>query len=498
MKTEYQVGIIGAGFAGLVAALRLKKSGRESFIIFERANEIGGTWRDNTYPGCACDVASPLYSFAEEPNPDWSRLFSSQPEILAYMKAVVKKNGIENHIRYNSDIVEASFYKNVGGWMVRDRNNRTTVVQVLIAGTGPLNRPSFPHFPGMETFKGNAFHSAEWDHEVDLTGKKVAVIGTGASAVQIIPAIAPIVQQLTVFQRTPAWVTPRKDRPISEKAKKRFRRFPFLLKLHREAIYWFNEVVGMGFIGNNVINHIMRKVALRRLTRHVKDPVVRRRLTPDYKIGCKRILISNVYFTTFNRENVTLVTEPIETFTPEGIKAGGQLHALDVIVFSTGFGAADIELYTQVIGLDGENLMDRWKRTGAEAYLGTTVAGYPNFCYMLGPNTGLGSNSVVHMMESQMAYIMQYIQFVEQTGESAYLDLKADVQKEYNRHLQKQFSGTVWSSGCKSWYINRAGKNTTIFPRLATTFRRLTKNFDPTVYRLCRAAVEKQQTATPF
>lgn len=496
MQTDYQIGIIGAGFAGLVAALRLKKSGRTSFVIFERAGEIGGTWRDNTYPGCACDVASPLYSFAQELNPDWSRFFSSQPEILAYMKEVVKKNGLENHIRYNTDIVEARFQRNSGSWVVKDRNNRSTVIQVLIAGTGPLNRPSLPLFPALETFNGRYFHTANWDNNVDLTGKKVAVIGTGASAIQVIPQIAPIVQHLTVFQRTPAWVTPRRDRAITEKEKKRFRRFPFLLKLQRESIYWFNEFVGMGFIGNNAINRTMRNVGLRRLTRHINDPEIRRRLTPDYKIGCKRILISNDYYKTFNRDNVTLVSRPIETFTPEGILAGGKQHAFDAVVFATGFVAADIELYIKITGPDGENLIDRWKKTGAEAYLGTTVAGYPNLCFILGPNTGLGSNSVVHMMESQMNYIMQYIEFLEHSGEGSFLDLKPDVQEEYNRKLQKQFKGTVWSSGCKSWYINKAGKITTLFPRLATTFRRLTKNFDPSVYRLCRATVGKQQTAT--
>jgi cation diffusion facilitator CzcD-associated flavoprotein CzcO len=271
-----------------------------------------------------------------------------------------------------------------------------------------------------------------------------------------------------------------------------------LLKLQREAIYWFNEFVGMGFIGNNAINHIMRKVALRRLTRHVNDPEIRRRLTPDYKIGCKRILISNEYYKTFNRENVSLVTEPIETFTAEGILAGGKTHLLDAVVFATGFVAADIELYMKVTGIDGENLMDQWKRTGAEAYLGTTVAGYPNLCFMLGPNTGLGSNSVVHMMESQMNYIMRYIEFLEKTGEGSFLDLKPDVQEKYNRGLQKKFDGTVWSSGCKSWYINRAGKNTTIFPRLATTFRRLTRTFDASVYTLHFANVQRQQTANTF
>jgi cation diffusion facilitator CzcD-associated flavoprotein CzcO len=348
----------------------------------------------------------------------------------------------------------------------------------------------------LDTFRGRYFHTAQWDHTCNLSGRKVAVIGTGASAIQVIPAIAPMVEHLTVFQRTPAWVTPRRDRAITEKEKTRFSRFPLLMKLQREGIFWFNELVGRGFTGNEQINRIMRSVAVRRLTKHVKDPALRRRLTPGYKIGCKRILVSNEYYKTFNRENVSLVTEPIDTFTPEGIVAGGLQHHFDAVIFATGFVAADIELYVKIIGLHGENLIDRWASTGAEAYLGTTVAGYPNLCFILGPNTGLGSNSVVHMMESQMTYIMHYIRHLEKGENGSYIDLKPEVQEKYNQDLQRKFKGTVWSSGCKSWYLNRAGKNTTLFPRLASTFRRLTKRFDPTVYRHYTATVKKQQTAT--
>jgi cation diffusion facilitator CzcD-associated flavoprotein CzcO len=490
MKHDYQIGIVGAGFAGLVAALRLKKSGRHSFVIFERAGEIGGTWRDNVYPGCACDVASPLYSFAQALNPDWNNLFSSQPEILAYMKEVVKENGLQEHIRFHTDVVEASFQKGSGGWILTVRAGNQVTVSVLILGTGPLNRPYLPEFPDLAAYQGKVFHSSQWDTSYDLQGKRVGVIGTGASAIQIIPSIAPLVSHLTVFQRTPAWVAPRKDRKITEAEKQRFRRFPFLLKWQRESIYWLNELVGLGFIGNNSINNIMRRVALRRLARQVKNPETRRRLTPNYKIGCKRILTSNNYYPVFNRQNVTLVTEPIEQFTAEGVVAGSKQHQLDAVVFATGFVAADIDLYLKVIGLEGRNLIDKWKETGAEAYLGTTVTGYPNLCFLLGPNTGLGSNSVVHMMESQMAYIMQYIACLEKAGNGASLDVQPGVQKSYNEDLQQQFQGTVWSSGCKSWYLNAAGKNTTLYPRLSATFRKQTKHFSVAAYQLC------QQTQT--
>ena len=490
MNIDYQVGIVGAGFAGLVAALRLKKSGRHSFVVFERAGEIGGTWRDNVYPGCACDVASPLYSFAQALNADWDQLYSSQPEILAYMKNVVQDNELEPHIRYHHDIVEARFQPQTGRWLVRARNGQEVTVAVLILGTGPLNRPSLPAFPGMEQFEGTVFHSSQWDKNGDLRNKRVAVIGTGASAIQIIPNIAPLVSHLTVFQRTPAWVTPRKNRRISAEEKHKWKRFPLLLKWQRESIYWLNEFLGLGFTGNQRINNIMRRYALRRLARQVRDPEIRKKLTPDYTIGCKRILRSDDYYPVFNRKNVTLVTEAIERFTTDGIVAGGRFYPQDIVVLATGFVAADIDLYLQVIGKNGKNLIDEWKTSGAEVYLGTTVSGYPNLCFLLGPNTGLGHNSVVHMMESQMNYVMKYLAFLEKAGEGSFLDVKADVQQRYNEQLQQQFTGTVWSSGCKSWYTNAAGKNTTLYPRLSVTFRRLTKRFDPAAYTIHRQAAD--------
>lgn len=479
---DYQVGIVGAGFAGLTAALRLKKTRRQSFIIFERAAEPGGTWRDNIYPGCACDVASPLYSFSDQPNPTWNRLYSGQPEILNYMKAVIEKNDLNKHIIYNAEIVEAHFNPDTGTWAVTDIHGRTVTVRMLILGTGPLNRPNVPDFPGLGDFKGKQFHSSNWDKDYDLNGKKIAVIGTGASAIQIIPAITPMVKDLIVFQRTPAWITPRIDKALTSQQQQKWKRYPVLLKWKREKIYWYNEFLGLGFIGGERINKIMLKYALRRLEKQVKDPEIRKKLTPDYKIGCKRILKSDDFYHVFNKEHVKLVTEPIEKFLPGGIVAGGITYQLDAVIHATGFVAADIDLKMKIIGLDGDNLIDRWKLTSAEAYLGTTVNGFPNLAFILGPNTGLGHNSVVHIMESQMNYVMQYIRHLEKAGPGSYLDVKESVQEKYNQDIQKKFSNTVWSSGCKSWYLNGAGKNTTLFPRLTGYFRKLTKRFDPSVY----------------
>ena len=489
MNTDYQLGIIGAGFAGLVAALRLKKSGRESFVIFERAAEVGGTWRDNIYPGCACDVASPLYSFAGEPNPGWSKMYSEQPEILSYLKEVVAKNELYEHIRFNADVVECSFLEEEACWKLTDRQGRSCTVAILLLGMGPLNRPHIPKFRGLENYQGTYFHSSQWDPSVELKGKKVAVIGTGASAIQIVPNIAPLVGHLTVIQRTPAWVSHRFDKRFSHFTKRLFRQFPLLQKLQREAIYWLNELIGLGFTGNKWINRLMTKVALRKLEKEVHDPVIRKKLTPTYTIGCKRILRSDDYYPTFNRPNVALITEGIECFTAEGIKtADGAEHSFDLVVFATGFVAADINFYTKVIGRGGRELVEEWKEKGAEAFLGTTISGYPNLATILGPNTGLGHNSVIHMMESQMNYIKQYIKYLERQGEGSFLDVKEEVQQDYNRKIQKQFSGTVWNSGCKSWYVNEKGKNTTLFPRLTVRFRKETKHFKPEAYHIVQSS----------
>lgn len=485
MKPDYQIGIIGAGFAGLVAALRLKKRQRESFVIFERAAEVGGTWRDNVYPGCACDVASPLYSFADEPNPDWANLFATQPDILAYMKQVVDRNKLTSHIRFNTDVVQAEFLTEQGCWQVTDARGNTTIVRVLLSALGPLNRPNIPNFKGLSSFQGKVMHTAEWDATYDLTNKTVAVIGTGASAVQLIPTIAPQTKHLTVFQRTPAWISHRRDRTFSQTAQQRFRRFPSLMKLLRESVFWLSELVGHGFTGAGWLNKIMTRLSLNKLANEVCDPEIRAKLTPQYTIGCKRILKSDDFYPTFNRPNVDLVTDPIDTFTESGIRTvDGQEYPVEVVVMGTGFRVADMNFYTKFIGKGGKHLLDVWKQTGGEAYKGMTVSGFPNLAFLLGPNTGLGHNSVLHIMESQMNYIMHYIDQIERLGETGYLDVAESVQKSYNERIQAQFAGTVWLSGCQSWYMNEDGKNTTLYPRLNTHFRRLTKHFALSDYQV--------------
>jgi cation diffusion facilitator CzcD-associated flavoprotein CzcO len=473
MKTDYQIGIIGAGFGGLVAALKLKKEGKNDFVIFERASEIGGTWRDNTYPGCACDVPSHLYSLATEPNPEWRLKFSTQPEIFNYLKNVVIKNDLSQHIRLNTDIIEIKFIEIGGFWQVTDRTGKQTTVKALISATGPLNRPVIPKFQGLENFKGEKFHSSEWDKTCDVKGKRVAVIGTGASAIQIVPALAPDVTTLHVFQRSPAWIAPRMNRTISRFEKTMYKNAPFIQKGVREVLYWINEFFGKAFVGNKRIHKVAEFVALQKLNKEVLNPEVRQKLTPQYKLGCKRVLLSDDYYPAFNRQNVNLITETIEKLTADSIiTKNGQAYPVDIIVFATGFEAAEVGIYTKILDKNGQNLIEHWGNMGVEAYRGTTVSGYPNLLFMLGPNTGLGHNSVVHIMESQMIYMLQYLDLLEKSGEKAYLDVKFAIQKAHNEVLQSQFEGTVWASGCKSWYMNKTGRNTTLYPRLTVQFRK--------------------------
>ena len=479
IKIDYEVGIIGAGFGGLVAALKLKASGRTSFVIFECASDIGGTWRDNIYPGCACDVPSHLYSIASEPNPDWNYKFSRQPEILNYLKEVVSRNDLSEHIRLNSDITELKFIESDGLWLATDRNGNPTRVKFIISAMGPLNRPVIPQIEGLETFIGQRFHSSEWDKTCDIKGKRVAVIGTGASAIQVVPNIASEVSHLSVFQRTPAWIAPRDDRKISRFGKTLFKYIPVTQKFMREGFYWFNEFLGKGFVGNKTIYNLSEFMALQKLKKEVKNPEIRRKLTPQYNLGCKRVLVSDDYYPTFNRPNVSLITASIEKITGNSIvTTGGMEHPVDIIVFATGFEAADIALYTKILDKNGVNLIDEWTKTGAQAYHGTTVSGYPNLALLLGPNTGLGHNSMIHIMESQMNYVVQYLDLLKQNGDKAYLNVKPEIQSTHNASIQNQFEGTVWASGCKSWYLNKNGRNTTLYPRLTVQFRKDTQTLN--------------------
>lgn len=485
MKQDFEVGIVGAGFAGIIAALRLQRSKRDSFVIFERAADVGGTWRDNIYPGCACDVPSKLYSISFEPNPNWQRAYSPQKEILDYLKGVIRRNQIEDHIRYDSDMVNFEFVEEFGLWKLTDRTGRTTNVRMLILALGPFNRPQIPAIAGLESFQGKTLHSARWDKDYDLKGKRVAVVGTGASAIQIVPAIAPDVAHLTVFQRTAAWLGNRMDAEVSPKDQQRYQKFPISQRLGRAFLYWFLELRGLLFMGNQRVYNFFHKRSVEKLELEVKDPETRRKLTPNYKLGCKRILSSDDFYPTFNLEHVALEVDPIERITPEGILTKtGTRHELDTIVFATGFEVAEFTTDMKIVGRRGRELFSEWKNKGLEAYRGITISGYPNLAFILGPNSGLGHSSMIHMMESQANYIMKYLMLLEKTGENGFLDLKPDVQRDYNEVLHKDFQKTVWATGCNNWYVNSEGRNTVLYPRLTMNFRRETKDINRQEYEL--------------
>ena len=476
--------IIGSGFAGLGMGIRLKQAGFHDFTILEQADGVGGTWRDNHYPGAACDVPSYLYSFSFEPNPRWSRSFSEQEEILAYLEHCTDKYGLRPHIAFHSEVKSASFDERAGLWEVHTTDGRVRRARALVSGCGGLSRPSYPAIEGLATFKGKTFHSARWDHSYPLEGKRVGVIGTGASAIQIVPAIAPKVAKLDVYQRTPPWIVPKLDVAIPEGMKSAFSAAPPLQQLARTAIYWALEWRAYAFVVSPSLLKRAQPQALRYLESRVKDPALRAKLTPSYTLGCKRILLSNDYFEALQRENVELVTDGIERVTPNGVLTNdGKEHPLDAIVCATGFQAAEAAAPFEIRGRGGRELNDEWKN-GAEAYLGTTVTGFPNLFVLVGPNTGLGHNSMVFIIESQVAYVLDALKTMR-TRRLQSVEVKPDAQRVYNDRLQTRLAKTVWSTGgCKAWYTTRDGKNTTLWPGFTFEYRFRTRRFDPAPYVL--------------
>ncbi len=467
-RADLDVAIIGAGFSGIGMAIALKKAGYRSFRVFEKAADFGGTWRDNHYPGCTCDVPAHLYSFSFEQNPDWSRSYAPQAEIWRYLKHCAGKYGLRPHFRFNAAVAAARYDEKHYLWRITLQDGETVTARALVSAVGALHLPATPAIAGIENFAGRMFHSSQWDDGLDLTGRKVGVVGTGASAIQIVPSIAPKVKQLTLFQRTPAWVLPRMDYSFTARAKRLFRSVPGVQRLFRDAIYWTMEMRAPGFLGNRKLMRRVEQRALAYLEKTIADPQLRAALTPDYQIGCKRILISDDFYQAFDGTNLELVTSPIDHATATGIvTADGREHAIDTLVYATGFRANEPLAELEIRGKGGHSLAHEW-RYGAAAYYGMTVAGYPNFFMLLGPNTGLGHNSIIFMLEAQTRYIMHCIAWLLREGANE-VDVKARVQRDFNTRLKTRMDRTVWQSGCRSWYLNANGTNSTIWPDF--TFR---------------------------
>jgi cation diffusion facilitator CzcD-associated flavoprotein CzcO len=479
---DVDVVIIGAGFSGLGMAIALLKAGRRSFAVLERAESVGGTWRDNTYPGCACDIPSHLYSFSFEQNPGWSRMYPPQGEIRAYLERVVQRYGLAPFLRFGRNVKSMAYDEAAGLWRVASDDGETVTARVVVSGMGGLSNPAWPSIPGLESFKGPSFHSAQWDHGVDLAGKRIAVIGTGASAIQFVPQIAPEAAQLYVFQRTPPWVVPKLDRPMRGWEKALFRALPFTQTWFRRAIYCIAESRAAGFIKQPDRLKKAQALALKYLHGAVADPALRARLTPDYVMGCKRILISNDYYPAIVRENVELVTDPIDHVTEDAIVTrDGETREVDVIIHGTGFAAMDPLYRVEVRGVGGRTLSQDWAH-GPQAYLGLTVAGYPNLFFLMGPNTGLGHNSMIYMIESQIRYVMDALEVMQRKGARA-MALKAPVEAAFNAELQQTIAGSVWNSGgCKSWYLNAEGRNVSLWPGFTFVYRRRTRKVDQGAY----------------
>lgn len=486
-RPQLRIAIIGTGFGGLAMAVALLRAGISSFVILDKDSQAGGTWAANTYPGCECDVPSHLYSYSFAPNPRWSHVFSPQGEILDYTRDIIRRFGLEAHIRLNSQVTGARFDEARAVWTLSVAGQPDLEVDVVVGATGGLSRPVSPDFAGLESFEGTVFHSARWRHDVALDGLRVGLVGTGASAIQIGPAIASTVGALTVFQRTAPWILPRDSSEYSPLAKAAFARVPALGWLHRQQIYWTLEARATAFLHEPRLLQLAEGIAHRHIRRGVRDPALRQKVTPTYRMGCKRILMSNTWYPMLERPNVSLQTEGIERVEPRGIRTrDGRLHELDAIVMATGFQAADAAAPFPVAGRGGAQLETLWA-TDAMAYKGTTVGSFPNLFLIVGPNTGLGHSSMIFMIESQVAYVLSAIETMRR-DDLASVEVRPEAVEAWNVDIQRKLGRTVWESGCAAWYRSSSGRNTTLWPGFTWQFRLATRKFDSDRYVVRRRA----------
>ncbi|MGP9020345.1 flavin-containing monooxygenase [Streptomyces sp. BR1] len=494
-----RVAVIGSGFGGLGAAVRLRREGITDFVVLERADSVGGTWRDNSYPGCACDVPSHLYSFSFAPNPDWPRTFSGQRHIRAYLEHVADTFRLRPHLRLGHEVTMMRWDSEQLWWVIEAANGVTITADVVVSATGPLSDPKIPDIPGLDTFPGKVFHSARWDHDYDLRGKRVAMIGTGASAIQIVPAIQPQVRTLTLFQRTPPWVMPRVDRAISAPERWLHRQLPFTGAARRGLLWGIRELQVSAFTKRPNELGLVESLAKRNMARAIKDPALRAKLTPDYRIGCKRILLSSEYYPTLAKPNVDLVASGLaEVRGSTLVAADGTETEVDAIVFGTGFHVTDMPIADRVVGADGHTLAEAWKG-GMESLRGATAAGFPNWMTIIGPNTGLGNSSMILMIESQLNYMADYLRQLDVLGGRVALGARPSAVGVWNRRVQERMKRTVWNTGgCTSWYLDPSGRNTTIWPGTTGEFRKETRAVDLGEYEVIRArAAESQDKPAP-
>ena len=483
--TELPIVIVGSGFGGIGMGIQLKKAGIDSFLIIEREDEIGGTWRDNTYPGVACDVPSYVYSFSFEPNPNWSRMFAEGPEIQDYLLHCVEKHGLRQHMQFNTEISKATYDDVSGNWDLLTDKGEHLKARVVISAVGGLTDPALPNISGIDSYQGELFHTARWDHKAELKDKKVAVIGTGCSAVQVVPNIAADVKELTVFQRTAAWVLPKYDSVISERTKILLAKWPLLQKALRGTLKWGSEALGPFLIlDSEKLSSVFEWAAKRNLNKGIKDPELRKKLMPTFQFGCKRMIISSDFYPALEKENVSLETSGIAKFVKNGIVAkDGMEYDFDAVILATGFDLGLTSAPFDVTGAEGRSLDEAWAE-GAVAYKGVSVSGFPNWFSIMGPNTGPGHTSVIIYTEAQIDYIVQAIQYIK-TNNLKCVDVKQAIQNDYNEGLQNRMQYTVWTSGsCSSWYLNEDGSNRALYPGFAHEYTARIRTFDPIEYRI--------------
>ena len=485
MPATVDIAIIGSGFSGICAAIKLLQAGRNSIVILEKADDLGGTWRDNKYPGCACDVPSHLYSFSFEPNPYWSRTYSPQAEINAYIAHCARKYGVYEKIAFGHEVARRTYIDQDQAWDIEIKGRASLRARIIISAMGSLHQPHMPEIPGIDTFQGEAFHSAQWPGGFDPTGKRIAVIGTGASTIQILPEISKTAKSVVVFQRTPAWVIPRHDEQISNWRQKLYAKTPLLQRLHRTYQYWRMESRAIGFSLHPRLMKNIRRWGEKNIRKAISDDTVVRSLIPDYLPGCKRILMSNDYYPALARPNVTLKTEAANKITKDAIVSkDGEKFGVDAIVFGTGFKFGEKIESRDVLGKNGLDLAASWEDKGQEAYFGMAVHGFPNLFFLMGPNTGLGHNSIVFMIEAQVAAIVRLLAHMEKQNARS-IEVHGNIQAAYNDELQKLFARTIWMSGCNSWYRDgQNGKVIALWPGFSFDFRRQTRRIHPSAFSL--------------
>jgi cation diffusion facilitator CzcD-associated flavoprotein CzcO len=487
------IAIVGGGFGGVGAAVMLKRAGYDDISVFDRGERVGGVWNHNTYPGAACDVPSHLYEFSFEPNPRWSRRYAPQAEIQAYLEDVARRNGVLDRIRTSTDVERASWDGERGKWVL-ETSAGPHEADVLLTACGQLSVPKLPTVPGLDSFEGPTFHTAQWRHDVDLTGKRVAVLGTGCSAIQVVPAIQPIVERVEVYQRSPGWTFPKMDYAYSERTQRLFERFPILQRIDRTLIFGFMELGAAAMTTRRWLLAPFRAISRWQINKAIKDPELRQKVTPTDEVGCKRLMLTDEWYPTLTKPNVELVTDRIAEITPTGVRtADGVEHPADALVMATGFQSHGFVAPMEIVGADGRNLTEEWAPV-PRAYLGMSVPGFPNMFLLYGPNTNGGTGSVIYTIEAGMAHVLAALGELER-ADARRIEVRRETAEAFDRELRTALSGTVWHTGCTSWYVDENGNDPNQWPWLWSAYRRRTAQLEPGAYELSSPAPEREFTA---